>query len=61
MLIQAHCKKHNDSINTKNHIKKFLTFFFLINIRMSGRTRNFNEKKIKKSDFYKDKKINKNR
>ena len=26
---------------------------------MSGKTKNFNDKKIKKSDFYKNKKINK--
>ena len=24
---KRHSKKHNDSINTKNHNKKFLTFF----------------------------------
>ena len=38
---------------TQNHNKKPL-----INIRMSGKNINFNDKKIKTSSFYKDKKIN---
>ena len=37
-------------------IKKFY-FFSLQYIRMSGKTINFNDKKIKKSDFYKNKKV----
>ena len=38
-------------------IKKFL-LFFLLSIRMNGKSINFNDKKIKKSDFYnKNKKI----
>ena len=39
-------------------IKKFY-FFSLLYIRMSGKNINFNDKKIKKSNFYKNKKINK--
>ena len=38
--------------------KKNLLFFSLINIRMSGKNINFNDKKIKKSTFYKNKTIN---
>ena len=30
-------------------------FYFLINIRMSGKNINFNDKKIKKNIFYKNK------
>ena len=38
-------------------IKKFL-LFFLLSIRMNGKSINFNDKKIKESDFYnKNKKI----
>ena len=42
-------------------IKKFfiITFFLSECIRMSGKNINFNDKKIKKSNFYKNKKINK--
>ena len=42
---------------TQNHNKHFL-FFSLINIKMSGKNINFNDKKIKKSIFYKNKTIN---
>ena len=42
---------------TQNHNKKFV-FFSLINIRMSGKNINFNDKKMKKSIFYKNKAIN---
>ena len=38
--------------------KKNLLFFSLINIRMSGKNINLNDKKIKKSTFYKNKTIN---
>ena len=50
---------HNNSVYTQNHNKKFFNFFSLQYIKMSRKTRNFNDKKIKKSDFYKNKKINK--
>ena len=39
-------------------IIKIVYFFSLINMRMSRKNINFNDKKIKKSSFYKDKKIN---
>ena len=39
-------------------IKKVLLFFFTIYIRMSGKNINFDYKKIKRSSFYKNKKIN---
>ena len=32
--------------------------FFLIYVKMSGKNINFNDKKIRKSNFYKNKKIN---
>ena len=38
-------------------IKKNCTFFFLQYIGMSGKNINFDDKKIKKSIFYKNKKI----
>ena len=38
--------------------KKNLPFFSLINIRMSGKNISFNDKKIKKYTFYKNKTIN---
>ena len=38
------------------NIKSF-TFFSLQYIRMSGKTINFNNKKNRKSDFYKNKKV----
>ena len=37
---------------------KKIYFFSLQYIRMSGKNINFDDKKIKKSDFYKNKKIN---
>ena len=38
--------------------KKFYFFFSLQYIKMSGKNINFNDKKIKKSAFYKNKTIN---
>ena len=40
---------------TYNHNKKFLLFFFF---SLSGKNINFDDKKIRKSTFYKDKTIN---
>ena len=40
-----------------NYCQKIFYFFSSQNIRMSGNSINFNNKKIKKSDFYKNKKI----
>ena len=37
---------------------KFLNIFFLIYVRISGKTITFNDKKIRKSTFYKNKTIN---
>ena len=42
---------------TQNHDKKILLFFSLINIRMSEKSKNFDNKNIKKSDFHKNKKL----
>ena len=43
---------------TYNYHKKFFTFFSLLYIRMNGKNINFDNKNIKKSDFYnKNKKI----
>ena len=39
-------------------IKKVLLFLFTIYIRMSGKDINFDDKKIKRSSFYKNNKIN---
>ena len=39
-------------------LSKIFILFFLLYIRMSGKNINFEHKKIKKSDFYKSKKIN---
>ena len=39
--------------------KKKFYFFSLQYVRMSGKSINFGDKKILKSDFYKNKKINK--
>ena len=41
---------------TQNHNKNFL-YLSLINIRISGKNINFNDKKVKKSIFYKNKAI----
>ena len=41
---------------TQNHNKK-VYFFSLQYIRMSGKNINFDDKKITKSDFYKNKKV----
>ena len=42
---------------TKIIIKKCLLFFYII-YKMSGKNINFDDKKIKRSSFYKNKKIN---
>ena len=42
-------KMHNHSAYTQNHNKKSFNFFSLQYIRMSRKTRNLNDKKIKKS------------
>ena len=44
------------SQNTQIDIKTFFTFF-LPSIRISGKSINFGDKKINKSNFYKDKKL----
>ena len=36
---------------------KFFTFFFLTSIRTSGKSMNFDDKKINKSSFLKNKKL----
>ena len=40
-----------------NYYKTFLYFFSSLSIRMNGNSINFNDKKFKKSNFYKNKKI----
>ena len=40
-----------------NYYKIFLNFFSSLSIRMSKNSIKFDDKKIKKSDFYKNKKI----
>ena len=42
---------------TQNYYKKILLFFSLY-LRMNGKSINFNDKKIKKSDFYNKNKKN---
>ena len=37
---------------TYNYYKKICTFFSLFHIRMNGKSINFDNKNIKKSDFY---------
>ena len=44
------------SQDMQTNIKKFL-HFFLPNIRMSGKTINFDDKKISKSNFYRNKEL----
>ena len=56
LLIQVHSKIYDHSAYTQIVIKKYLLFFSL-SIRMSGKNVNFGDKKIKKSDFYKNKKV----
>ena len=48
------------NINKKEHTKYLITLCILSlqHIRMSGKNINFDDKKIRKSNFYKDKKIN---
>ena len=43
--------------STPNYYKKTLTFFFSPSIRMSGKNINFEDKKISKSNFYKNNKL----
>ena len=50
-------KTYNFSMYNQNHDKKIYLFLSEY-IRMSGKNINFNDKKIRKSDFYKNKKIN---
>ena len=40
-----------------NYNKKIFEFFSLLYIRMNGKNINFNDKKIRKSEFYRNKKI----
>ena len=45
-------------MHIQNYYKKFFYFFSSLYIRMDGKSINFNDKKIKKSDFYnKNKKV----
>ena len=43
---------------TKNYYKNFFLLLFTVYIRMSEKNINFNDKKLRKSTFYKNKKIN---
>ena len=45
------------SLSTHLNCYKKILLFFLPNIRMSGKNVNFGYKKIKKSDFYKNKTV----
>ena len=45
-------------MHTQNHYKKIL-LFFPSSIRTSGKNINFGDKKLKKSNFYKNKKVTK--
>ena len=40
----------------QTNIKNFLHFFFLHSVRISGESLNFDDEKINKNDFYKNKK-----
>ena len=55
---QAHCNTYDHSTYTQIAIKK-IYFFSLQYIRMSVKNINFEDKKIKKGDFYKNKKVTK--
>ena len=44
-------------MNTLNCYKEFFTFFFLTSIRRSGKSISFDDKKINKGSFYKNKKL----
>ena len=44
--------------NLLNYYKKNFHFFSLLYIRISGKNITFDNKKIKKSEFYRNKKVN---
>ena len=48
--------EHESSIRYVNYCKNFL-HFFQQNIRMNGKSINFEDKKINRSNFYKNKKL----
>ena len=54
-LLLAYGKMYDHSIHAQNHNKFFFTF--LIHIRMSRKSINFDNKNIEKSDFYRNKKL----
>ena len=54
-LVEAYSKIYNNSMYTEIIIKKFLLFFSLQYIRMSGKNINFDDKKIKKTSSSKTK------
>ena len=53
-LIKTISAKQKYIINARNYYKK-IYFFSLQSIRMSGKSINVDDKKIKKSDFYNNK------
>ena len=55
-LFRTAVKIWDDSLCTQIIIKNFW-LFFSSSIRMSGKNMNFGDKKIKKSNFYKNKKV----
>ena len=57
-IIKLTVKTYDDSTYTWIIIKKNFTFFLYLCIRMIGKNINFDEKKIRNSDFYKNKKLN---
>ena len=58
MLVVYTCSKvFNHCFDNQIIIKTKFTFFFSPSIRISGKNIIFNDKKISKSDFYKNKKL----
>ena len=49
--------KYNIFTRHPKYYKKLFYFFFSPSIRMSGKSINFDDKKINKSNFYKNKKL----
>ena len=58
LVIHKHTVKRMITLCIPKLLWKIFYFFSLQYTRMSGKNINFNDRKIKKSDFYKNKKIN---
>ena len=57
VIIQVHYKMRYHSLDAQIIIQDFIYFFFSSSIRMSGKNIIFDDNKINKSNFYKNKKL----